>query len=183
MTHLALLCCIFTFIGQSLPNTALISEQIQAKLNSRNRANKSFLGKRGGFGGGEGVFPLTLTLSVVNSQFLEFLSVLRSNLKRKKKNKTVKLSASPICCERELAHIQKVLHATLFLCNFGLWYLYYALSHTASFSKLIGFYIPLEGGRFKIPVFSLHSATRAFWVIFHGQQYLPFLEDLARQGI
>lgn len=71
--------------------------------------------------GGEGVFPLTLTLSVVNSQFLEFLSVLRSNLKRKKKkNKTVKLGASPICCERELAHIQKVLHATLFLCNFGL---------------------------------------------------------------
>ena len=54
MTHLALLCCIFTFIGQSLPNTALISEQIQAKLNSRNRANKSFLGKRGGFGGGGG---------------------------------------------------------------------------------------------------------------------------------
>ena len=57
MTHLALLRSIFTFIGQSLPNTALISKQIEAKLNSKNRANKSFLGKRGGFGGGEGFFP------------------------------------------------------------------------------------------------------------------------------
>ena len=181
MTHLALLCCIFTFIGQSLPNTALISEQIQAKLNSRNRADKSFLGKRGGFGGGEGGFSLDID-AVSCHLTVPWVSVC-VKVKLEAKKKTVKLGASPICCERELAHIQKVLHAALFLCNFGLWYLYYALSHTASFSKLIGFYIPLEGGRFKIPVFSLHSATRAFWVIFHEQQYLPFLEDLARQGI
>lgn len=47
---------LYILIGQSLSNNALISGEIEAKLNSTNRASKSFLGKRCGCGAGRGFF-------------------------------------------------------------------------------------------------------------------------------